>query len=110
MTNKNGFLIRIAMFGLALSGNLEAQEEVAVPPLGEATRIMANEKPIQVPIGHAMPFVYDYNRDGKKDLIVGQFGKGKARIYLNEGTDDAPAFGDFTYLQAGGKDASIVPS
>ena len=52
----------------------------------------------------------DFDKDGKKDLIVGQFGKGKARIYLNIGTDAKPVFGDWTFLQAGGQDASVPPS
>ena len=63
---------------------------------------MANGKPIQVDVGHAAPILADFNNDGKRDLLVGQFGEGKLRVYLNTGTNAAPTFGDFKYFEAGG--------
>ena len=56
---------------------------------------------------NSFPAVVDWNGDGKKDLIVGQFVGGKVRVYLNQGTDAQPAFKDFAYLQAGGKEISL---
>ena len=56
------------------------------------------------------PRVVDWNGDGKKDLLVGQFGGGKLRVYLNKGTDAEPKFDDFTYLQIDGTDATVPPS
>lgn len=45
--------------------------------------------------GYTHPLVYDWNKDGKKDLIIGEFeAKGKFRIYLNVGTDAEPKFTD----------------
>ncbi len=46
----------------------------------------------------AVAFVADWNRDGRKDLIVGD-DSGKVRLYLNSGTDAAPIFTTFAYLQ-----------
>jgi hypothetical protein len=39
----------------------------------------------------ATPEVYDWNSDGKKDLIIGNF-DGNILIYLNTGSDNKPAF------------------
>jgi hypothetical protein len=72
--------------------------------------VLDGKQPIDVDVGHATPYVVDWDGDGKKDLLVGQFGSGKLRIYLNKGTDAQPKFDGFTYLQAGGKDASVPVS
>jgi hypothetical protein len=62
--------------------------------------------------GWAAPFVYDWNGDGKKDLLVGEFSSGAenrkggafgnfVRVYTNKGTDEKPSFtGGFTYARA----------
>jgi hypothetical protein len=84
--------------------------ESKLPVLADPVKIMAAGKPIAVDIGHAAPFVLDINKDGRKDLIIGQFDGGKARVYLNRGTDADPKFDDFTYLKAGGADATVPAS
>ncbi len=73
------------------------------PRLREGIKIKAAGKVIDIEIGHLVPCVTDWNSDGKKDLIVGQFKNGAIRLYLNEGTDTEPVFGDYSFLQAGGK-------
>lgn len=60
-------------------------------------------------IGHAAPFHADIDGDGKRDLLVGQFGGGKLRIYKNEGTDAEPRFGRYDYMKAGA-DLGTVPA
>lgn len=75
----------------------------AEPKLQEGIKIMAAGKPIDIEVGHLVPCVTDWNSDGKKDLIVGQFANGAIRLYLNEGTDTKPVFGDYSFLQVGGK-------
>ena len=62
---------------------------------------------IDVDIGHAAPLVADFDGDGVPDLLVGQFGEGKLRVYKNVGSAKEPKFDGFTWFQAGGKDASI---
>ncbi len=102
---------------------------VTAQKLGAPVRIQANGSPIDVTVGHAAPFMRDMNGDGIRDLLVGEYGdapfdcsrlpaathkkwgddfaQGKLRIYRNTGSNTNPVFGEFKYLQAGGKDASI---
>ncbi len=75
----------------------------ADPEFQEGVKIQANGKDIDVTIGHLVPCVTDWNGDQKKDLIVGQFSKGKICLYLNQGSNDEPVFKDFTEMQADGK-------
>ena len=76
-----------------------------LPPI----KVEANGQPIDVDIGHAAPFITDFDGDGKFDLTVGQFGGGKLRIYQNIGNNHDPVFNSFTWLQAG-KVAASIPS
>ncbi len=66
-------------------------------------KIAADSKPINIEVGHLVPDVVDWNNDGKKDLLVGQFKDGAIHLYLNQGTDATPVFKDFTLLAAGDK-------
>lgn len=45
--------------------------------------------------GYAVPVAFDWDMDGKKDLIVGDF-HGKVWFFKNIGTDAAPVFGTVT--------------
>ncbi|HEX6812813.1 MAG TPA: VCBS repeat-containing protein [Planctomycetota bacterium] len=71
-------------------------------------RVQAGGAPINVEIGHAAPYVVDFDGDGVRDLLVGQFGQGRCRIYKNTGTNAAPQFGEFTFLEAGDKVAEVA--
>src|SRR5207244_1598211 len=64
-------------------------------------RLMADGKPINVDVGHAAPFVGDFYGDGKMQLLVGQFGDGKLRIYPNVGTAKQPRFDKFAWFLDG---------
>jgi hypothetical protein len=54
----------------------------------------------------AVPFVADWNNDGKKDLVIG-FSDGSLRLYLNEGSESAPSFGEGAYLQVAGTNMAV---
>ena len=58
--------------------------------LAPPVRLEAAGKPIDTDIGHAAPFVGDFDGDGKNDLLVGQFGEGILWIFRNEGTNAQP--------------------
>ena len=72
----------VVLLGIALSA--------AAGELMEPVRIEAAGKPIDTAVGHAAPFVGDFDGDGVGDLLVGQFGEGILRIYRNTGTDAKP--------------------
>ena len=55
-----------------------------------------------VPLGpgtFAIPCVSDWNRDGRKDLLVGYQIAGKIGLYLNSGMDAQPVFTNVSNLQ-----------
>lgn len=56
--------------------------------------------------GHAAPVYYDWDKDGRRDLLVGGF-SGRFRVYLNQGADDAPAFGGYNWIRANGEIAQL---
>lgn len=81
----------------------------ASPELDAPFLVHAEGRPIDVEIGHAAPFVVDFDGDGRRDLLVGQFGGGKLRVYKNTGTNAEPVFGEPTWFLAGGT-LGVVPS
>ncbi len=91
----------ILFFSLFLSSGGE------LPVLAEGYKIEAAGEAIDIQVGHLVPCVADWNGDGLKDLIVGQFTGGKIRLYLNKGSDSEPVFGDFEFLKAGGSEISL---
>lgn len=70
-------------------------------------RVEANGKPIDMEMGNAAPFVVDFDGDGAFDLMLGQRGECKLRIYRNQGSNKAPKFGVSAFFKAGGEDASL---
>ena len=67
--------------------------------------LKSGDKPIKTEApGYASPALHDMNGDGKKDLLVGQFGGGKIMVYPGEGDGK---FGKGTLLQAGGAAAKV---
>ncbi len=52
---------------------------IAFAALRDGVRIEADSEVIDVKIGHLVPCATDWNNDGKKDLIVGQFDGGRIR-------------------------------
>jgi hypothetical protein len=96
----------VGLLVLALSG--------AAPPAGDAAsellppvRLEAEGKPIDTAIGHAAPFVGDFDGDGVRDLLVGQFGDGILWIYRNVGTDAQPKLAAGVKFKEGKKDGRV---
>ena len=54
--------------------------------------------------GWAAPCWHDVDRDGKKDLVVGQFHDGKMRLYRNLGEGK---LAEGKWLEAGGEIAKV---
>lgn len=74
----------------ALLGLVPLQGAVLGDELAAPVRLEAGGKVIDTEVGHAAPFVYDFDGDGVQDLLVGQFGDGLLTIYRNEGTNAEP--------------------
>lgn len=79
------------------------------PTFFRAESLKASGTPIDVTY-YGSPFAYDWNGDGKKDLVTGQFSYGYVRFYPNTGTNNNPSFTSFSYLQAGGSNISVYAS
>ncbi len=69
----------------------------------QGVMLKAADEFIDVKVGHLVPHVTDWNNDGKKDMIMGQFSGGSITLFKNIGTDEAPVFGEGEKLHAGGK-------
>ena len=75
----------------------------AAPVFGTYAYVQAAGSDLSVPatgcLG-AFPRVFDWNADGKKDLIIG-LADGTIKVYLNGGTATAPSFTSGTFIQVG---------
>ena len=87
----------------AVLGSTSTPSDNLAPPF----RVRADGQPIDVDIGHAAPLAADFDGDGNFDLLVGQFGEGKLRIYRNQGDNKNPRFGAYAYFKAGGADGKV---
>ena len=120
--------LSVAVVCLATSQTAEAQRGSKIPVdanfmFAPGVRLLSGGKPIDVTTGHAAPYIYDFNGDGKRDLLVGEFGSGRyrgekttdngplanarLRVYLNTGSNKMPTYNGFKYLQADGENASV---
>ena len=77
------------------------------PELEPAVRLEAAGKAIDTDIGHAAPFVCDFDGDQVKDLLVGQFGQGLLWIYRNEGTNSEPKLAAGVKFKKGAEDGRV---
>ena len=98
--------MRVAWFLVVLSLVL-VSPAWAEGELGSPVAVEAGGEPIDMDVGHAAPFMHDMDGDGLRDLLVGQMGGGKLRIYKNVGTAQAPAFEEFETLKIGETDATV---
>ena len=103
------FAVIVLLALVGLTGGLSAVMAEPKDELLPAVKIMAGGKPIDTDLGHAAPFLVDFDGKGVKDLLVGQFGEGKLAIYRNIGTDRKPKFDKKEWFQ-GGAATGRVPS
>lgn len=94
-------ILKTVLFGVATLGalgSLDAQE-MTKPEL-----IKADGKGIDIKHAYAAPLCVDLDKDGLKDLIVGNF-KGEFQFYKNTGTNEIPVFKGSSLIEANGKPA-----
>jgi len=92
----------LLLLGLAPPAAEDPASELAAP-----VRLEAAGKPIDTAVGHAAPFVADFDGDGVKDLLVGQFGEGILWIYRNVGTNAQPKLAAGVKFKEGKKDGRV---
>ncbi|MEM7453917.1 MAG: hypothetical protein AAF456_06125 [Planctomycetota bacterium] len=93
----------LAVFAILLTftGFCHAQE------FKDPVRIFAGGEPVDTDIGHAAPYMYDFDGDGVRDLLVGQFGQGILTIYRNTGTNSTPEFAAGFEFMEGSEDGRV---
>ena len=96
-----GYLV-LALLGPSLPAAEGSAGELAPP-----VRIEAAGRPIDTDVGHAAPFVGDFDGDGVNDLLVGQFGGGILWIYRNEGTNERPKLAAGVKFKEGRDDGRV---
>ena len=80
---------------------------VTAAEFADPVRLQAGGMDIDTEIGHAAPWVTDWNGDGVRDLLVGQFGKGQLWIFRNKGTDTAPSFAKGQLFKEGRPEGTV---
>lgn len=105
------FVAAVIGFGVARADEmsfpkLEPANIPGAPRLGAPFLVMAGDGPVLTEKhGLAAPALWDYNGDGRRDLLVGEFETNSAdfpmgadgstvRVYLNVGTDSKPTFSE----------------
>lgn len=86
---------------------LAPPEKATTNELWPPVQLKAKDKAIDTAIGHAAPFVGDFDGDGISDLLVGQFGDGQLWIYRNLGSNAAPKLASGVKFKDGKEDGRI---
>lgn len=76
------------------------------PLLKDGVLIQDGAVPLEVD-RYPIPCVVDWNNDGAKDLLVGQYIDGWIWLFLNQGTDLNPVFDGGSLIESGGQPISV---
>ncbi len=79
-----------------------------LPVFSSSFFVQANGGDLVVSASIPDPCVVDWDGDGVKDLVIGQFSSGKIRFYPNSGSNENPVFTNYSFLKAGGIDISMA--
>lgn len=88
------------MIGFVLTSIALAAPAAADASFEQPFRVRAEGAWIDVEVGHAAPLLADVDGDGREELLVGQFGEGKLRIYEFEGKPSARKLGSYRDFEA----------
>ena len=98
-----------ALSALAASLVVFSLAAIQADELEKPFQLLAGDQPLDIGgIGYAAPFVGDFDLDGRRDLLVGQFREGKMRIFLNQGSNETPKFGaEYVWFQDGAETGRV---
>jgi hypothetical protein len=77
--------------------------------LASPVRLKAGTEFIDTELGHAAPFIADFDGDGIRDLLVGQLGGGKLKIYRNR-SNKKPEYAPANFFQILGEVVNVPTS
>jgi hypothetical protein len=103
MINKKHFLTTILLFGFSLFTFAQKMEELTFIEAGG--KIINCQNP-ESPNAFVSSAIYDFDKDGLQDLIIGTYGS-ELRFYKNTGSKHIPVYNDFTMIQASGENIKI---
>ena len=92
-----GVVVAATALLLLGAGALKAE----APALEDGVLIQDGGGPLYVD-GYSTVTTVDWNNDGKKDLLVGQYTNGYVWLYINVGTDSDPVFNGGVRVESGG--------
>lgn len=105
LSRLSGLITAITMSALAPITWAGDRADDLSPPI----QLAVEGQPIDTEVGHAAPFVGDFDGDGVDDLLVGQFGGGKLRIYRNTAANGQPQYAALEWFKAD-DDYGTVPA
>lgn len=79
-----------------------AASMAAIPRFAPREFVESGGQPIDVG-AYGSPLMFDWDRDGRKDVLMGTFVPGNVKFYRNVGTDSVPVFDGFEFLEASGE-------
>jgi len=94
---KTGLMLALGVLLLSSGTALRADAPVLEP----GVYIYDGTLPIEVD-RHSSPCVVDWNNDGAKDLVVGQFGYGHITLFVNRDSDVNPKFEGGEFIESNG--------
>ncbi len=85
---------------------LVALAAASAPEFGAYTWLYANGSRIDVGY-YGAPCVADWDGDGLKDLVLGQFTSGQIRFYRNSDSNDSPVLTTYSLIESSGTPISV---
>ena len=97
-------MLATALLLASFSGTIQAPEQRhpadESATLSKPRLVRVDGEPIDVEVGHAAPLMRDWDGDGTLDLLVGQFGNGRLRIYPNGSKEGDPKLGEHVWAKS----------
>ncbi len=90
------------IFSIALVTITSYNLAQAKPTFDSPVRIHSEGQPISIPYGYSFPVSIDLDKDGLKDIVVGEYRKkGEIYFYKNTGSIEAPVYAKAQNLMIG---------